>query len=86
MRRKNTPEISERVNDAETCVGGTRSDAEKAGRTPCITEQSNATDTCIGGATQKAGSILSLGSRQSYKTQEERSEILSMKVFNLIPT
>ena len=62
MRKKDTPSITERVNDAETCVGGaSRSDAEKAGRTPCVTERSNATDTCIGsssgGDVKKAGSI-----------------------------
>ena len=77
MHRKNTLGVTEWVNDTETCVGGaSRSDAEKAGRTPCIKEQSNATDTCIGGASggnaKKAGSIHSLGSRQSYKTQEEK--------------
>ena len=56
------------------------SDAEKAGRTPCITERSNATDTCIGGAsggdTKKAGSLNSLGSRQSYETQDEKQNLI----------
>ena len=73
--------IRPRVNDAETCVGGaSRSDSEKAGLTPCVTEGSNATDTCIGGASggeaKKAGSIHSLGSRQSYKTQEEKQNFI----------
>ena len=81
MRRKNTPGVTEQVNDAETCVGSaSRRDAEKAGQTPFFTERSNATDTCIGGASggdaKKAGSIHLLGSRQSYKTQEEKQTFI----------
>ena len=73
LRKKDTLSI----NDVETCAGGaSRSDAEKASRTPCVTEQSNATNTGIGGASggdvKKAGIIHSLGSRQSYETQEEK--------------
>ena len=81
LRKKDMPSVNERINDAETCVGGaSRSDSEKAGRTLCVTEQSNATDTCIGGSSEgdakKAGSIHSLGSRQSYETQAEKRNFI----------
>ena len=78
MRKKDTPS----VNDAETCAGGaSRSDAEKANQTLWVTEQSNATNTGIGGASggdvEKAGSIDSLGSRQSYETRDEKQNFIS---------
>ena len=78
-KRSQQPELGKKitpsVNEAETCVGGTRrSDTEKAGRMPFVT------DTCIGGASggkaKKADSVHSIGNRQSYETLEERENFI----------
>ena len=82
MRRKNTPGVTERVNDVETCVGVTsRSATEKAGWTLCVTERSNATDTRIGVDAEKAGSIIHSEADRVMRLRT-KSEILSVKVFN----
>ena len=56
------------------------SDAKKAGHTPCVRERSNDTDTRIGGDSrcdaEKAGSVHSINSRQSYETEVEKGKFI----------